>query len=111
MSKNILEQKQNITDIWNFVNNLSWVKNIALTENSFILSKSAQQKHPQDYINLYIKYRVSPIFFLYMISCQYMQEEVLFMGQEEKMIQAMTNQPGINIQRPGKQQFQSEKQY
>lgn len=42
MSKNILEQKQNITDIWNFVNNLSWVKNIALTENSFILSKSAQ---------------------------------------------------------------------
>lgn len=56
-------------------------KECSLNREFFIMSKGAQRKHPQQYINLYIKYRISPIFLLYMAAC-HMQENIL-MGQGE----------------------------
>lgn len=76
-----MEQGHYIVVICDLVNNLNWVKNVASKQNSFILSKTAQHRHPQQYINLYIKYRISSIFFFYM-AAQYMQVKSAVGGTE-----------------------------
>lgn len=48
MSKNISEQGQCLTVVWNFVNNFSWVKNVALTENSLFCPKQYNKNIPNN---------------------------------------------------------------